>query len=121
MNMMVPLASFVLRIAGVGAVALGLALWNGQLYDWRSVHMVLGVVAVPALWTLSGYGLVREHLAGRAVLGFILGLAVLGLGMTQTDLLPGPAHWVIRAVHLLVGLGAMGLGEILAKRLRAKS
>jgi len=121
MNIMVPLASFVLRIAGVGAVALGLALWSGRWYDWRSVHMVLGLVVVLALWTLSGYGLVRQHLAGRAVLGFVLGLAVLGLGMTQADLLPGPAHWVIRAVHLLVGLGAMGLGEILAKRLRAKS
>jgi len=120
-NKMVPFASYVLRIAGVGAVALGLALWSGRLYDWLHVHVVLGLVVVLALWTLSGFGLVRQHSGGRAVLGFLLGLAVLGLGMTQTDVLPGPDHWVIRALHLLLGLGAVGLGESLAKRLRAKS
>jgi hypothetical protein len=118
MNKTVMLTSFALRIAGVGALALGLALWSGRLVDWLGLHMALGLVVVLAVWTLSAFGLLQENLRGRAALLFVLGLAVLGLGVTQTGLLPGPAHRVIRAIHLLLGLGALGLGEILAKRLR---
>jgi hypothetical protein len=81
MNGTVTLALYALRIAGVGALALGLALWTGRL----------------------------------------LGLAVIGLGMTQGSLLPGAEHWVIRAVHLLLGLGALSQGERLARLLRTRS
>ncbi len=41
------------------------------------------------------------------------------LGLTQNQLLPGSWHWVIQLVHLLVGLGAMGQGEGLARRIKA--
>jgi hypothetical protein len=34
--------------------------------------------------------------------------------------MPGSAHWVIRLLHLLVGLAAMGLGERLGERIRAE-
>ena len=49
-------------------------------------------------------------------LALVWGLITIILGMTQTQLLPGSAHWVIRALHLVVGLVAMGLGETLAAR-----
>ncbi len=41
-------------------------------------------------------------------------MAVPILGLTQTQLLPGQSHWVIEVVHLLVGLGAIGLAEWMA-------
>jgi len=31
--------------------------------------------------------------------------------MAQTTMMVGPMHWVIRVVHLLVGLAAIGMGE----------
>lgn len=40
------------------------------------------------------------------------------LGMSQTRLLPGDAHWVIRVLHLLVGIVAMSLGQGLASRIK---
>ncbi len=40
------------------------------------------------------------------------------LGMTQDRLLVGDAHWVIQVLHLLVGLGGMGLAGALAARIR---
>ena len=38
--------------------------------------------------------------------------------MSQTRLLPGDAHWVIQVLHLLIGIGAMGLGQGLATRIK---
>jgi len=36
--------------------------------------------------------------------------------MTQDSLLTGDLHWLIKVVHLLVGLGAVGQAESLAVR-----
>jgi hypothetical protein len=42
------------------------------------------------------------------------------LGVTQSGLLPGDYHWVIQALHLAVGLGAIGLAEELARRIKRR-
>jgi len=36
------------------------------------------------------------------------------LGLTQTEILPGNLHWLIEVLHLVLGLGAIGLGERLS-------
>ena len=36
--------------------------------------------------------------------------------MTQDTLLPGDAHWIIRVVHLVFGLVAISLVEVLVRR-----
>jgi uncharacterized membrane protein len=51
----------------------------------------------------------------------VWGLIVLGLGLTQTNLLLNSAHWVIQVLHLLVGLIAIGLGEMITARYRRQS
>jgi hypothetical protein len=53
---------------------------------------------------------------GRAALAGLWGALVVGLGLTQSQLLPGDAHWVVQVLHLLVGLGAKGLAQNLATR-----
>lgn len=47
------------------------------------------------------------------------GLLIIALGMTQMRILPGPAHWVVRTVHLLTGAVGMGLAGALTARLGA--
>ena len=47
---------------------------------------------------------------GLVALAAVWGLIVPILGVMQTQLLPGGAHWVIEVIHLLVGLVAIGLG-----------
>ena len=47
-------------------------------------------------------------------LAIVWGFLVPALGMTQDQLLVGDAHWVVQLLHLLVGMGAMGLAEGLA-------
>ena len=43
---------------------------------------------------------------------FALGVAQALLGMTQEQILPTTGHWVIQIVHLLLGIGVIGLGDI---------
>ncbi len=121
MNKVIAPVQWVLRIAGAASVLLGLAFWGGYLLELLPVHMALGVAVVLALWTLSGAALARADLRGWGAALVVLGLVVIALGITQTGLLPGSWHWVIRLVHLLLGVGAVSQGERLARRLRAAS
>jgi hypothetical protein len=80
--------------------------------------MLAGIVLVLALWALSILAAVSGVHRGLVALAIVWGLIVPILGMTQTQLLPGDAHWVIRLLHLLIGIGAMALGQRLATRIK---
>jgi hypothetical protein len=73
---------------------------------------------VLTLWTLAFLAWRAGVRPGFVALAIVWGLIVPILGLTQTQLLPGDAHWLIRVLHLLVGIGAMGLGQALATRIK---
>jgi hypothetical protein len=113
-----------IRLIGVIMIVLGLLFWTGNALNLIGLHMLLGITLVLLLWALaimaarSGIGL------GFVALGIVWGLIVVALGMTQNRLLPGDLHWVIKVLHLLVGIAALGLAERLAgsiKRARASA
>jgi hypothetical protein len=81
---------------------------------------LLGITIVLALWTLAALGAVARVSLGMVALAFVWGLITPILGLTQTRLLPGSAHWLIQALHLLVGLGAIGLAEALARQVKRR-
>jgi hypothetical protein len=114
------IAQMLVRITGVLALILGLLFWAGDALTLIPVHMLLGVLLVLALWllaaTASQMGVPIGMTAGAAVVGLI----ALILGVTQDGLLPGSAHWVIQVLHLLLGLAAVGSGEMIGARLRRK-
>lgn len=113
------IASIVLRVCGALAVILGLLFWSGNALNLIPIHMLLGFLVVLSLWVVGiGQAFSSEGswpLAGGALL---LGLLVIVLGMTQSSLAVGPFHWVIRVVHLLLGLLAVRLGQIAVGRRR---
>jgi len=116
------IASLVLRICGGLAVILGLLFWSGNSLNLLPIHMLLGLLVVLSLWII-GIGQAFSSggswpLAGGALL---LGLLVIGVGMTQSSLLVGPFHWVIQVVHLLLGILAVGIGQIAIARWRNSS
>ena len=113
------ITQMLVRICGLILIVLGILFWTGHARSWIPIHMLLGLVFVIALWVLAGIGARARAGAGFVTLVVIWGIIVLALGMTQTRLLPGSAHWVIRLLHLLVGLAAMGLGESMAARIKA--
>jgi len=116
------IASIVLRLCGALAVILGILFWSGNALNLIPIHMLLGLLVVLSLW-IVGIGQAFTSggswpLAGGALL---LGLLVIVVGMTQSSLLAGPLHWVIQVVHLLLGILAVGIGQIAAARWRNSS
>ncbi len=115
------IARLVVRLFGLILLVLGVLFWSGHARELINTHMLLGVLFVIALWVLSGIAAASRASGGLVALGVVWGVVVLALGMTQASLMPGPAHWVIQVLHLVVGLIAMGLGETMGKRIQASS
>lgn len=116
MNKIVNVLRWMIRIAGLVALGLGLALWNGIGYDLLSVHQGLGFLLSAALLLMAVLGFGQRVSPGLLVLALLWGLAVPAIGSMQGRLLPGNGHWIIEVLHLLLGLGAIALSEIIAGR-----
>jgi hypothetical protein len=116
----VTIAQMTVRVAGVLLVLIGLFIWTGhgdQIIPW---HELIGFVLVLGLWTLA-YSAARAGVTmGMVVLGFGWGLLAPALGLTQVNLLTGDLHWIIQVIHLLVGLGAIGIAEGLGMMIKAR-
>jgi hypothetical protein len=50
----------------------------------------------------------------------VWGLLVVIVGLTQTSLLTGSLHWLVQVIHLLLGIGLIGLAERLATTAKAR-
>lgn len=106
--------TLLIRLAGGGALLLGLAIWTGHASTGIPIHMLLGATLVLAMWGTAAIALRRGARRGLAVLVALWGLGLAALGLSQTRLLPGGAHWVIGLAHLLVGAVGISLGVTLA-------
>ena len=109
-----------IRLSGVTLLALGFLFWSGREFSLLPLHMRLGEALVLILWILSGIGLAAGLPLTLTISGVAWGALVIGFGMNMGGLLPGRAHEVIRVLHLLFGLGAIGLSESLASRIKRK-
>lgn len=103
-----------IRLLGLIMIVLGLLFWMGTALNLIGLHMLLGMALVLLLWTLAILAARSGVSLGLVGLGIAWGVIVVALGMTQTRLLPGDFHWVIKLLHLLVGIGAIGIAERLA-------
>jgi hypothetical protein len=116
------IASIVLRLCGALAVILGLLFWSGNALNLIPIHMLLGLLVVLSLWIVGiGQAFSRGGSWPLAIGALLLGLLVIVVGMRQSSLLVGPFHWVIQVVHLLLGILAVGSGQIAAARWRNSS
>lgn len=106
------------RLCFLVLLVLGIGFWTGHWFNLIPVHMIVGVVLVLSLWTTAGIAAAVRVSTGFVVAAFVWGLIVIAFGATQAQLLPGGAHWVIQALHLLVGMIAVGMTEGLARRAR---
>ena len=117
--MVIRIASMVLSLAGLLALILGLLFWTGSAVNLLSLHMLLGLLAVGALWIIGvAQALLPSGSWMIAVLAIIVGGLMLVLGLTQTSLMVGDVHWVVRIIHLLLGLLTIGMGHMAAARAR---
>lgn len=108
-----------MKLATTSLQMLGLLFWTGNALSLIPLHMLSGVVLVLALLGLAVLGAVAGAPVRFVALAVVWVVLVPVLGVTQDRLLPGSAHWLIQILHLLVGLGAIGQAENLARRIKA--
>ena len=101
------------RICGLVALVLGGLIGRVPSPGIIHGHMTLGGLVLLCL-------LVTALLSAGKVAGAKVGLAIgwtavaLFVALKQGTLMPGGSHWVIGAVHAVLGVGAIGLVEMLA-------
>ncbi|MBV9580842.1 MAG: hypothetical protein JO057_19850 [Chloroflexi bacterium] len=118
MQLTFTVAHMLVRVTGVLLLILGLLFWTGDARGLIPVHMLLGVLLVLSLWLLAAVASQLGAPAGMVAGAAVLGLIVAGLGFSQTSLLPGSGHWIIQVLHLLVGMAAIAIAEVIGGRLR---
>jgi len=106
------------RLAFVIQLVLGIIIWAGNSDSLTGLHILIGLVFVLALWALAVIALPGGVAYPLVAAGLVWGIVVVAFGLAQRGLIPGDAHWVIRVIHLLIGLVAIGLAEMLSARIR---
>ena len=106
------------RVLGLILLVLGFSFWSGHLLRYVPVHMRIGEVVIGLLWILAGIGMRKGVPPGLVLGGMFYGVIVLAFAFRMGSFLPGQAHEVIRAVHLLLGLGAIGMVEVIGGRFK---
>ncbi len=117
MRLTAKIVQMLIRLCFVVLLVLGALFWSGRALDLVNVHMLIGTILVLGLWVMAILGIRARAGWGLIAMAVIGGLVVMGLGMAQTQLVPGDLHWTVRVVHLLVGVAAIGLAEQLAARI----
>jgi len=115
------IAQMTLRASFLIELVLGILFWTNVVNTDTSalvpVHMLIGIIVVLSLWTIGlAQGLMKgSNDFGLALLTFIVGLAVIVVGLFQRQWLTADSqHWIIQVIHLLLGLAAIGTGEMVA-------
>lgn len=109
---------WILRITFLVSLVLGLMLWSGRGYEYLRLHMWLGFAITFALLLLAVIALIARVKPVLPVIAFLWAALLPVIGIAQLKIMPGPNHWVIRVIHLLLGIGSIGLGEVINKRIK---
>ena len=122
MKMALSIIQNVMRLAWTVAIILGLLFWGGLDPNavLRRIHLGVGVVLVLSLWALAFVAARARVMPGLVALMVAWSLVLPALGLAQKSILPGTGHWIIQVVHLLVGIGALGLAEMLGGRTKTR-
>jgi hypothetical protein len=114
----VTVTKWVLRVSAILALILGIIIWaNDSLANSLvNIHMPLGILVTLSLWVLGFmFGTAKGGKWGLASVAIVWGLLVLVVGASQIGMQPGPSL-LIKIIHLLLGLIAIGIGEMVAGR-----
>jgi thiamine transporter ThiT len=110
---------YLIRVTGAVALILGLAFWAGKLTGLVTLHEAFGAGVVLGVWALAILAFRKGVSVGLVAGAALCGVLTVVVGISQTQLLVGEFHWVVQAIHLLVGLGAIAMGAVLARALRS--
>jgi hypothetical protein len=106
------------RIGVLIQLVTGIVFWTGNADSLQLLHIVIGILVVLALWTMGIAQGLQGGSFGIALATFIDGFLLAFVGLFQTRWLIGSNHWIIQVIHLLLGLSAIGLAEMINRRYR---
>lgn len=109
---------WIIRIGGIIQIVVGLLFWTGRALNLLPMHMLIGLLVALSVLLVSILAWRTGGRPGAVIAGVLLALALPALGMTQMGLLVGSWHWIIRVLHLAIGVGALGVGDSLANYVR---
>ena len=113
-----PALQMTIRITGLIELILGIVFWTGNAHNLILEHILLGGLLTLALFALiyQAYraGVSKWLVALSAI--WALGLPIWGLA--QGRIFPETYLWLAQVLHLLCAIGAIGLAEILAAKIR---
>jgi hypothetical protein len=107
----------IVGIAGLCALVLGLFIWiaNSDLTD---IHLLFGLLVTLGLLVMSIIALTASRLRIWGLVGIVYAVILLIFGESQSNILVGNLHWLIQALHTLIGIGAIVLTGALGARYR---
>lgn len=114
---MISLLQWVTRVAGILALLLGISRWAGPGVAPLGVHMAMGGLVVLALTIFAAWALIERARIAAAIVGLLWAAGTLLVGIVQDWWVGGGSHLFIEIIHPLLGIGAIGLAEMLAAAL----
>jgi hypothetical protein len=96
------------RVAWLGALVLGL------MAKSLNFHMTLGWFVALSLVIFAVFAFRARVRIPLAVIAVLWAAAVVYVGINQSQWVLDNNHWTIQGVHVLLGVGAIGIAEALA-------
>jgi len=115
---MIMLLRWIARIGGLVALVLGLMMPRSPM---PGLHMALGGLVAVALAILAAWALAKGVRRPVALAGVVWAIGVVRVGMMIYQYFGIAGHPVIRIAHAVLGIGAIGLAEVLAAGLTPKT
>ncbi len=117
-TLVVRIAVNIVRIGVLIQLISGILFWTGRADNFQLAHIIIGILVVLALWTLGIAQGLQGGSFGLALATFVVGFFLALVGLFQARWLIGSNHWIIQVIHLLLGLSAIGLAEMINGRYR---
>ncbi len=116
--MVVRIAVNIVRVGVIIQLISGILFWTGHADNFQLAHIIIGILIVLSLWTLGIVQGVQGGSFGLALATFVVGFLLALVGLFQKQWLVDNNHWIIQVIHLLLGLSAIGLAEMIGGRYR---
>jgi ABC-type multidrug transport system permease subunit len=104
-----------LNVAGMIALIPGLLFWIVNI-NLTAFHILFGLIVAIALLIVGIIAVSTRGLRAWGIAAIVYTAILPIFGLTQSGLLVGDLHWLIRSLHLLVGIGAMALASLIGRR-----
>jgi len=117
MPLSINILRWILRFGFLASLGIGVALWGGHAYNYLQLHMWIGFIITFALLALVALALLSRMRPILPLLALVWAVLLPAIGIGQLKMMPGANHWVMRVLHLIIGVGAIGFGEVLSKKM----